>query len=404
MPDRRFRVLLVCSHPVQYASPTFRRMAQHPRLDIQVAYCSLQGAERGLDPDFGVELKWDVPLLDGYPWVRVPNRSPRPGLQRFFGLVNPGLWKLVSVGGYDAIVAYTGYAYFSFWIALAAAKLHRTPILFGADATGLAPRDGRNWKTAIKEKIWPRLFGLADVVIVPSTAGVDLMRSLGIPEDRLALTPYVVDNDWWKQQAEKVDRAEVRRAWGVPEDAAVILFCAKLQAWKRPLDVLKAFAHAAVAGSHLVFAGEGPLRAGLDFQAKLLGVEGRTHFLGFINQSNLPAVYCASDLLVFPSEYEPFGVVVNEAMLCGLPVLVSDRVGAGRDLVLAGQNGYTFPCGDVDALATLLRELLCERDRLKQMSAAARRRMETWSPHENIESLIQAVGRAALRVPEAVLA
>src|SRR5579862_9657928 len=99
-------------------------MAQHPQLEIQVAYCSLQGAESGIDPDFGIEVKWDVPLLEGYPWVQIPNRSPCPGLQRFFGLVNPGLWRLVSRGGFDVVVAYTGYAYFSFWIALAAAKLH----------------------------------------------------------------------------------------------------------------------------------------------------------------------------------------------------------------------------------------------------------------------------------------
>ena len=98
MPDRRFRVLLVYSHPIQYSVPVLRQMAKHPRLDIQVAYCSMHGVEPGLDPEFGVEVKWDVPLLDGYPWVYVRNRSPRPVLLRFFGLINPGLWKLVRTG------------------------------------------------------------------------------------------------------------------------------------------------------------------------------------------------------------------------------------------------------------------------------------------------------------------
>jgi glycosyltransferase involved in cell wall biosynthesis len=220
------------------------------------------------------------------------------------------------------------------------------------------------------------------------------MRSLGIPNDRLVLTPYVVDNDWWINQAEKVDRGEVRRAWGVPEEAAVILFCAKLQPWKRPLDVLNAFAHADVTGSHLVFAGEGPLRAELESRATLLGLNGRTHFLGFTNQSNLPAVYCGSDLLVLPSEYEPFGVVVNEAMLCGCPAIVSDRVGAGCDLISAGQNGHIFPCGNVENLAALLREVLSDRERLRRMGEMARHRMETWSPHENIKGQVQAIERS----------
>ena len=221
-----------------------------------------------------------------------------------------------------------------------------------------------------------------------------MMRSLGIPDDRLVLTPYVVDNEWWIRQAENVDRGEVRRGWGVPEDAEVILFCAKLQSWKRPLDALNAFAQAGVTGSHLVFAGEGPLRRVLESRASLLGVAERVHFLGFVNQSQLPAVYYASDLLLLPSEYDAFGVVVNEAMLCGCPAIVSDRVGAGGDLIRAGQTGYIFPCGNVENLAALLREVLSDRERLKQMSAAARQRMATWSPKENIAGQVLAVERS----------
>jgi len=393
MPDR-YRVLLISSHPVQYASPIFRQMAKHPRLDIQVAYCSLQGAEAAVDCDFGMEVKWDVPLLQGYPWVHVPNKSRRPGLGRFFGLINPGLWKLVSTGGYDALVIYTGYTYASFWIALAAAKLHRKALLFGTDAHQLTPRDGKSWKIPVKRFLWPQLFRLADVVIVPSNPGAAMMRSLGIPQERLVVTPYVVDNDWWTKRAASVDRDAVRRGWGVPEDASVTLFCAKLQSWKRPMDLLQAFAKANVLNSHLVYAGEGPLRAALQSQANSLGLAGRVHFLGFTNQSQLPAVYRASDLLVLPSEYEPFGVVVNEAMLCGCAAIVSDRVGAGHDLVSAGQNGYVFPCRDVDALAAILSDVLQQPQQLRRLGDAARRRMEDWLPAQNIQRLIQAVDQS----------
>src|SRR5438309_2011500 len=109
MARDRYRVLFVATHPVQYQAPIFHRMAQHPRLDIQVAYCSLQGAQPAVDREFGIEVVWDVPLLEGYPWVQVPNRSPRPGLGRFLGLFNPGLWKVVRAGRYDAVVLFTGY-------------------------------------------------------------------------------------------------------------------------------------------------------------------------------------------------------------------------------------------------------------------------------------------------------
>jgi glycosyltransferase involved in cell wall biosynthesis len=392
----QFRVLFVCSHPVQYQSPIFREMAKHPRLDIQVAYCSLQGAEPALDPEFGIELSWDVPVLEGYSWINVLNRSRRADLQGFFGLVNPGLWKLISSEDYDAVVVLTGYVCVSFWIALLAAKLHRRAILFGTDAHALAARDGKGWKSSFKRLAWPRLFGLADVVIVPSTRGVEMMQSLGIPDERLALTPYAVDNAWWTMQSEVTDRDAVRRSWGVPQDAPVALFCAKLQPWKRPLDLLHAFASADVADSHLVYAGEGVMRSELEARAHELGLAERVHFLGFRNQSQLPAVYCASDLLVLPSEYEPFGVVVNEAMLCGCAAVVSDRVGAGHDLVSAGENGFIFPCGDRNALAAILCDALSDPNRLHRMGANARRRMETWSPRENIQGILRATELGSL--------
>ena len=98
MTQRPLRVLLVGTHPVQYSSPMFRLYAKDPRFEIQVAYCSLQGAEAEFDRDFGVEVKWDVPLLEGYPWVAVPNRSWSPGLGSFFGLFNPGIWSLIRHG------------------------------------------------------------------------------------------------------------------------------------------------------------------------------------------------------------------------------------------------------------------------------------------------------------------
>jgi glycosyltransferase involved in cell wall biosynthesis len=390
----RYRVLLVATSPVQYSAPQFRLMAGHPQLDIQVAYCGLQGAQPAMDEGFGIEVKWDIPLLDGYPWVVVPNRSPRPGPSGFLGLVNPGLWPLVRRGRFDAIASFTGYRCASFWILALAAETAGTAMLFGSDAHDLQPRNGGRWKASLKRWVWPLVFRLADVVIVPSSGGVRLMRSLGIAPERVALTPYVIDNQWWAARAAEVDRAAVRREWNVPEGAAVVLFCAKLQSWKRPQDVLEAFAAAAVPDSYLVLAGEGPLRKPLEERARVLGVADRVRFLGFVNQSRLPAVYRASDLFVLPSEYEPFGVVVNEAMVCGRPVVVSDRVGARFDLVEEGETGFVVPCGDVPRMAALLGRVLPDRETLRRMGEKARQRIETWSLRENVEAFVSAVARA----------
>src|SRR5882762_8767884 len=363
MPDRRYRVLAVATHPVQYMSPIFRRMAKHPLLDFQVAYCSLRGAEAGHDPEFGANIQWDVPLLGGYSWTNVLNRGS--SAESFFGLFNPGLWKLIRGGNYDAVVSYVGYVRASFWVALAAAKLSRAAFIFGTDAVSLTPREGRAWKSNAKKFLWPRLFRLADQVIAPSAGTRDLMRTLGIPPDRVTLIPYVVDNDWWVQQSKLVDRPAVRAGWGAAPDTLVILFSAKLQPWKRPLDLLNAFAKANLTNALLLFAGAGPLLPQLESEAATLGISSRVRFLGFANQSQLPAVYSSADLVVLPSDYEPFAVVVNETICCGCPTVASDHVGAARDLIAPVAPQFVLPCGTVDGIGAILKHAPGDRTRRK---------------------------------------
>jgi glycosyltransferase involved in cell wall biosynthesis len=394
MSERRYRTLLVITHPVQYMAPTLRLLAEHPAIDLVVAYCSLLGIEPTLDPDFGVKVAWDVPILEGYSWLRVPNQSPRPGLKGFFGLLNPALWKIVSTGGFDAVINLTSYMYASFWITVVAAKAHAIPLLLAIDATQIEPLDGKKWKLRLKKILWPRLYRLADVMVVPSSGGVLLLHSLGIPGDRIVRTAHSVDNKWWTDQASRVDRNAIRANWNIPKDAMVVLFCGKLQPWKRPQDILRAFAKCGVDGSFLVFAGDGPLRADLEAEARAVGVASSVRFLGFVNQSSLPAVYRSSDLLVLPSEYEAFGLVVNEAMLCGCPVIVSDRVGARFDLVSEGKTGFIFPVYNIEAISGLLHKLLTSRDQLHRIARAAKEHMKEWSPNKNAEGLIDAIEKA----------
>src|SRR5271154_4694560 len=390
-PQRRYRVLEVATHPVQYASANFREMARHPRIDLSVAYCTLRGAEAAHDPEFGRAVQWDIPLLDGYSWVQVPNRGD--GGESFWGLWNPGLWRLIRDGNFDAIVGLTGYRRASFWIIFFAARSRGVPFIFGTDTSTIAPRDGRPWKRFLKRSLWPVLFRLAAQVLVVSTPGRDMMLSLGVPLDRIALMHNTVDNDWWRAASDAVDRVAVRASWGLDTDERVIVFCAKLQPWKRPLDLLQAFAKAAIPDSSLLIAGDGPLRAQMESEAASLGIAHRVRFLGFVNQSQLPGIYVSADLMVLPSEYEPFAMVVNEAMVCGCPVVVSDRVGAYADLVAPVSPEFVFPHGDVDALASILRLAFSDPVRLRSLRAAARARMDTWSPRENVAGTLAALGR-----------
>jgi glycosyltransferase involved in cell wall biosynthesis len=373
-------------------SPLLQRMAHHPRLDVRTVYCRLRGAKAGVDPEFGAKIQWDIPLLDGYDWVEIPNKGTDS--EGFWGLYNPGLWKFVREGNFDAVFCHTGYIRASFWITYLASKLSGSAFLFGTDATTLTPLDRHMWKRPVKRFFWPFLYRLASLAIAPSTGTRELLLSLGLPKERISLIPYVVDNDWWKAQSTKVDRNAVRASWGVGPDTAVVLFCAKLQPWKRPLDLVHAFARADVANSLLLLAGDGPLKEELRVETARLGISDRVRFLGFVNQTQLPALYTAADVMVLPSEYDAFGVVVNEAILCGCPVIASNSVGAGRDLIAPIDPSFIFPCGDVDTLSTLLRRILSDRSYLAKFQIAAGERMKTWSPQEYIAATVEAVERA----------
>jgi glycosyltransferase involved in cell wall biosynthesis len=396
MSKQRYRVLFVASHPVQYQAPLFRRFAARPEIDMHVAYCTLRGAEASLDPEFETTVKWDIPLLSGYDWSHVPNKGSNT--ESFLGLYNPGLWKLIKTGKYDAVISFVGYVRATFWVTYLATKLSSARFLFGTDATTLAPREGRAWKRSFKNAVWPKLFGLADQVIVPSSGSLELMRSLGLPRERITLTPYTVDNDWWKEQCKNVDRSAVRASWGASPGDLVILFSAKLQSWKRPLDLLQAFSKATISNAFLVFAGEGPLKGQIESEAEALGVASRVRLLGFVNQGMLPAVYRSADVMVLPSEYEPFGVVVNEAMCCGCPVIASDRVGSARDLVAPTERSFVYPFGNIEALTGILRRVAANRALLESIGRACLTHMHTWSPEHNIAATLTAIRIAADRV------
>jgi glycosyltransferase involved in cell wall biosynthesis len=391
MKNGKFRVLLLSEHPVQYNVSLWQRNAEHPRMDILVAYCNLRGAFPALNPGFGVEIAWDIPLLEGYPWILLQaaednrNGNGRPGL------FSKALWQLVRHGNFDAVYV-GGYYFREAWTVILAATLSGIPLILSTDVHELRSRLARSTFTqAVKRVIVSQIFQMAGAVIAGSSGTVEYLKSLGVPKNRIFLGGNTVDNEWWTERSEQVDRTEFRRTWKIPAEAPVVLYCAKLQPWKRPGDLLAAFSQAGVPGSFLVLAGDGPLRASLEAQAANLGILDRVRFLGFVNQSGLPSVYTSFDLLILPSDYEPFGLVVNEAMLCGCPAVVSDRVGAKYDLIREGETGRVFSCGDVDGLAKILRAMLSDRSETRRMGALAKERMKSWTPQKNVAAFVKAV-------------
>ncbi len=393
----RSKVLILCSHVVPYASPLFRHLAQDLRVEILVAYCSLQGAERSLDPEFGVEVQWDEPLLDGYPWVELSSHSKFPNFSSLFGMWNSSLWALIRRSPFDAIVIYTGYMCAAFWQALLAAKSRGIPVVISSDSTVLQPRDQAQWKRPIKPFILGSVYRSVDVLMAGSPPARQLAMQLGMPQDRIAVIRSGADKDAWIARAEKSDSLAIRSSWNVPPGAPIVFSCGKLQPWKRPLDLLRAFAKAHVAEAYLVFVGDGALRKKLEDEARHLNVQDRVRLLGFVNVSQLPAFYKAADLFVLCSDYDQCPLVVPEAMFSGIPVVLSDAVLGRLDMIHEGESGYSYPCGDVDALAAILRKVLSDSALLDQLKAGVRHQMESWTMADCLDTWLGAIQIAQRR-------
>lgn len=217
------------------------------------------------------------------------------------------------------------------------------------------------------------------------------VESLGVASNRIAFTPGGFDVDWWAQRAEKSDRSMVRAQCGIPDTAVVVLFCAKLQPWKRPEDALRAFAKLENLNAFLVIAGDGPLRSELQATAEQLRISDRTVFLGFVNQTRLPELYHSADVLLLTSGYDGCPLVVCEAMSCGCPVILSDAIPGRFELVRHGTTGFIYPCGDIEALASTLRRALGDPECLRELSASAVKQVAAWSLPTYIEGLLRAV-------------
>jgi len=244
----------------------------------------------------------------------------------------------------------------------------------------------------------------------------------GVPAEKMFFVPHFVDNSRFAAQAEVVrgQRSEIRRRWGIPEDALCILFCAKFIPKKRPLDLIKAAqlllrAHPEL-NVHLLFVGSGELgmelRANCNviFDAESSGIsinrqlitnnqKPSASFAGFLNQTEISKAYVAADCLVLPSDYrETWGLVVNEAMVCGLPAIVSDAIGCVPDLIDEGRTGFTFEVGNSSHLAQRLKDFVELKHRGYNFRGAMAERICDYSIKAAVNGTIDAVEAISSRL------
>lgn len=351
---RKMHVGILTSHPIQYQAPLFRELARH--VDLKVYFAHRQTADGQAAAGFNVPFEWDVDLLGGYDHTFLQNQARHPGVNSFFDCDTPAIADEIRQGGFDAFLV-MGWYLKSYWQAILACRRYGVPVMVRGDSQLGTPR---GWiKQRCKEIIYPLVLRQFDACLYVGQKNREYLQHYNVPPERLFFSPHCVDNKAFALCAQKVNRAESRELSGIAPNQGSVLFVGKFLDRKRPLDLIGALRILRTRGMDVcgVFAGDGPLHHQLEAQAKACDVP--VIFLGFRNQTELPAAFAMADVTLLPSEgSETWGLVVNEALACGTPVVVSDAVGCASDLAIEGQTGAVYPVGDVAALADALSRAL----------------------------------------------
>ena len=391
---KKLRVGFVSSHPIQYFAPLYQAINRTPDLEAIPIYLTDFSLRNSVDPLFGAKVVWDIDLLTGTSPLFVPGFEKRNPVGYSIRDSAPAIWSVVRGARLDALVIH-GHSLLANHFATVAARSQRIPVYYQCDAPLRSAR-GSSLRSAMLRGYYKTLDGF----LTSSSSNRDYYRALGVPARKIHHFPLSVDNQRFMASAAltDVERRLVREGLGLRQGVPTLVTASKLVAQKRVCDLVDAACRLRAEGLDfdLLLIGEGDQRFALE-RAAAKATGAPFIFAGFRNQAEMPALFASSDLFVMPASRENFGLVVNEAMCAALPVVVSDEVGAVRDLVRDGVNGLCFPAGDVASLADALRSLIVDPARRRDMGAASRKIISGWSYNEDIVGL-----RAALSAQDAL--
>lgn len=266
----------------------------------------------------------------------------------------------------------------------------KTPVVMMSESQA-SDGDRRWWKESVKRV----LIRLSSAALVGGTPHADYMESLGMARDRIFAGYDVVDNDYFTQgaRAARLEAQATRERLGLPEQ--FFLANCRFIGKKNLIRLLAAFASFRQSGAgrewSLVLVGDGPLREQVLATAEDLGLGSSLILPGFRQYDELPAYYGLASAFVHASTVEQWGLVVNEAMAAGLPVLVSDKCGCARDLVVHGGNGFVFDPLQPDTLADYMSEVASSGDLRTRMGLASSETIAQWPAHRFAAGLEAAV-------------
>ena len=401
--SRKVRLAYIVSHPIQYQAPLLRRIAQEPDIDLTVLFGSDFSVRSYKDEGFGVEVAWDTPLLEGYKSEFLPKLRDTGGVSPL-SPINRGIYRrLRNIDGspaFDALWVH-GYASINALQAILAANALGTPVLLRAESW-LADRARSPLKLFAKSLFLHDLRHLIAATLPIGTVNAAYWSHYFGRNFLQFPMPYAVDNAYFSLRAEEAAATEpaLRAKLNLEPHRPIILFASKLQTRKHADHLVEAYSallKMTTSDPYLVIVGDGEERENLQSRCQALGLKD-VRFAGFQNQSVLPQYFRLADVFVLPSRHEPWGLIVNESMAAGCPVIVSTDVGSGADLVTNGVEGFIYPVGDIPALTHALARVLASPEITAAMGEAARRRIATWGFEEDIQGLRQALAYTTRKI------
>ena len=370
------RLVVITEIIAPYRIPVFNALAARGDVDLHVIFLAETDPTQRQWEVYREEIRFSYQVL--------------PGLRKRVGrhtlILNWGVENSLALASPDAIVC-GGYNYFASWAALRWAERNRVPLYLWVESTARNFRGGHGWMESLKSNFVSRCAGF----IVPGQASSHYLSSYGVPAQRLSIAPNAVDNLFFERESStaRSNHATLRQDLGLPP--RFFLFSGRLVPEKGIFDLLRAYSKLPVELKReigLVFVGDGPARGDLIREAD--NSAGTIVFAGFAQRSRLAAYYGLAEALVFPTHADAWGMVVNEAMACGLPVVCSDAAGCAEDLVLPS-NGRIFPAQNIEMLSAAMAELASDRDLSIRMGRNGRQRIAEYSPERCAAGIAEAV-------------
>lgn len=374
------KLLYIVEHPIQYQAPLLRRITAELGVEFTVLFRNLGSADGAFDQGFGQPVTWDTPLLEGYQYKVTDILSDAKEMIRATDIV-----------------------WFHGWQGRRMRRLldyaHRLgkPVLMRGENT-LKAMPPPNWPLSwLKARYLDWIFSRCSLFLTVGQDNAAYYANYGVPEDRMVLVPYAVDNTFFQDagQTASLSRRDLRRQLGLAPHRPVILFAGKMQKRKHPDILLEAFNRSLARINeqglrpYLLFVGDGEMSDDLRTRA---AENPDVIFTGFKNQSELPAFYDLADIFVLASSREPWGLAVNEAMNAGCAVIVSDECGCAADLVCSN-TGIIVQPGDPDALTSAICNLLSSPEGLAAKQASAKQKVSNWGFGEDLIGLRTALSK-----------